>query len=128
MKSGIEELLARPWFQCAWILQEVASAHAATIVCGRKSVPAYVLALMPSLLELELNDHMRAVLDILPGRMRMESWWSERRDLHFLLWKFAGGQATYERDKVFALLGISSDACQSDVFPSDCTKSLEEVY
>ncbi|KAK3938481.1 ankyrin repeat-containing domain protein [Diplogelasinospora grovesii] len=125
--NGFRELLRRPWFQRVWIIQEVASARAATIVCGSKSVQGHIFALMPPLLGLEVDILTQAVLDIFPGPSRKNSWWSDRRDLHILLNKFATSQATEGRDKVFALLGISSDARKSGVFPPNCTRSLEEV-
>jgi hypothetical protein len=62
--EALQNLLERPWFQRVWILQEVASARAATVVCGFKSVPAYIFALMPFLLGLEVDSHAQAVLDI----------------------------------------------------------------
>ncbi|EEU42694.1 uncharacterized protein NECHADRAFT_84187 [Fusarium vanettenii 77-13-4] len=125
--EALQELFKRPWFQRIWILQEIASARAATIVCGSKSVPGYIFALMPSILGLEIDDHTQAILDIMPGKQRSQSWWSDRRDLHFLLKKFAACQATEARDKVLALLGISSDASSPEVFRPDCQKTLQGV-
>ena len=41
--------------------------------------------------------------------------------------KFRGSQATDKRDIIYALLGISSDACRSNVLLPDYTKSLQQV-
>lgn len=41
---ALEELLARPWFRRVWILQEVASAKSALVVCGAKYVSARTFA------------------------------------------------------------------------------------
>jgi ankyrin repeat protein len=125
--DSFRELLRRSWFQRVWVLQEVASARTAIIICGSKSVQAYIFALMPSLLGLEVDSHTQAILEIFPEQSRKRSWWSNRRDLHFLLKKFAGSLATDYRDKVFALLGISSDAYKAEVFPVHYTKSFDEV-
>ncbi|KAF4624739.1 hypothetical protein G7Y89_g13429 [Cudoniella acicularis] len=114
-RDGLKVLLRRSWFQRIWVLQEVANARVALVVCGRKSISAGTFALVPSMLQLPLDKHCQAVLDIMPGISRNESWWSEKRDLYTLLEKFGGSQATDPRDRIFALLGMSTDACQSKI-------------
>jgi hypothetical protein len=47
---------------------------------------------------------------IMPGPLRYSPWWAERRDLYTLLDKFRSSDATKPHDKIYALLGISSDA------------------
>jgi len=37
-REGMELLLRRPWFRRIWILQEIANARVATVLCGRKSI------------------------------------------------------------------------------------------
>jgi hypothetical protein len=110
--EGLQLLLRRDWFKRVWILQETANAHVAEIVCGRKSVLASVFARTPSLLKLRSypNDHCKSVLEIMPGPFRCSSWWAGKRDLYTLLKKFRSSDATEPRDKIYALLGISSDA------------------
>lgn len=118
--TALEELLARPWFKRVWILQEVASARSAVVVCGAKHVSARTFAQMPALLGLEkVNSHVQAVLDIMPGPLRQKSWFTSNRDLKTLLKKFSSAQAGDPRDRIYALLGISSDACSEKVIPPD---------
>jgi hypothetical protein len=88
----------------------------ARIVCGEFSCPAKTFALMPSLMGLEVDERTQAVLDIMP-RFHQKTWWSSKRDLHSLLIKFSHCQATIERDKIYALVGMSEDAHDRDVFP-----------
>lgn len=117
---ALEELLARPWFRRVWILQEVASARSAVVVCGAKQVPARTFAQMPALLGIEkVDSHVQAVLDIMPGPLRQKSWWTSNRDLSTLLRKFRFSQAGDPRDRIYALLGISSDAYSQKVIPPD---------
>lgn len=118
--EGLNDLLSRPWFKRVWILQEVASARSAEVVCGRSSVSARVFAIAPLLLDLIPDAHCQAVLDIFPGQTRVDSWWSESRDLRTLLLKFQACEASDKRDNVYALLGIATDTCD--------TKSLEPDY
>ncbi|KAF4625264.1 hypothetical protein G7Y89_g12907 [Cudoniella acicularis] len=61
----------------------------------------------------------------MPGFSRKESWWGQRRSLQTLLFKFHESQATYERDLIYALLDISSDAHSSSILVPDYTKSLQ---
>ena len=124
---GMVDILGRPWFRRVWILQEIANARVARIYCGRKSVSARVFAQFPSLLGVQTDSHCQAVLDVMPGYSRKESWWGRKRDLYTLLSKFRNSEATDERDIIYALLGISSDACQSNTLVPDYSRSLEEV-
>jgi hypothetical protein len=107
--AGLELLLERNWFKRVWILQEVANAKRATVYSGTKSVSARVFAIAPTLVNVHVEDHCQAVLDIMPGLSREFSWWSEKRDLGTLLLKFGASEATDQRDKIYAMFGISSE-------------------
>lgn len=125
--EGMELILMRSWFRRIWILQEIANARVATVLCGKKSVSARTFAQVPSIIELKSEPHCQAVLDIMPGLSREESWWRQNRNLYTLLVKFRESEATDERDIIYALLGISSDASQSNILFPDCGKSLQQV-
>jgi hypothetical protein len=107
--KGLELLLCREWFKRVWIIQETVNAQVAEIVCGKEFVSASTFARIPSLLKIDTNDHCKAILEIMPG-LRHSSWWVEKRNLHTLLDKFRDSDATEDHDKIYALLGISSDA------------------
>jgi hypothetical protein len=81
---------------------------------------------MPSLMKLDVEEHTQAVLDIMP-RIRQNTWWSSNRNLHVLLIKFADSQSFLVRDKIYALLGMSEDACSPERFYPCYLKSEEEV-
>lgn len=127
LRGGLFLLLKRPWFKRVWILQEIANAKKASILCGTKSIRAHTFALAPSLIGVKPQRHCRAVLDIMPGHLREETWWSENRDLYNLLLKFRESEASDPRDQVYALLGISSDAQDTGRLRPDYTKDLENV-
>lgn len=122
-----KSLLAKDWFKRVWVLQEVAKARAAKIVCGTKSVSARVFALMPPLLDIKPGYHSQSVLDIMPGPSRKHSWWTEKRDLYTLLHRFSGSQASDSRDLIYALLGIASDVLGAEALSPDYNRSEEEV-
>ena len=108
-RRGLRALLDRPWFKRIWILQEVANARRAMVMAGSRVVTARIFAIAPTLMGTAVRHHVQAVLDIMPGPSRNHSWWSQRRDLHTLLTKFRGSEASDPKDMIFALLGISSD-------------------
>lgn len=124
---GLQELLRRPWFRRIWILQEVANARIVTVVCGWKSIAARTFAPIPQVLQTTPESYVQAVLDIMPGSQRERSWVADRPELHTLLDKFRECDATQPEDKIFALLGISSDARISDVLRPDHSKTPRQI-
>jgi hypothetical protein len=126
-RVGMELLLKRSWFRRVWILQEVANASRATVCSGAKSVSARVSAVAPLLLGVHPEPHCQAVLDIMPGWSRESSWWSVRRDLRTLLLMFRNSDASDPRDKIYALLGMSSDCQDGHGMRVDYTKDEQQV-
>ena len=118
-RSALIDMLGRPWFQRVWVVQEAFSARRASIACGWNTIPAPVFVLMPGLLEVETDAHVQSVLDILPGYLRESSWRSEQPNLRTLLKKFRWSRAKDPRDKIYALLGIASDAGCEDILQPD---------
>ena len=126
-EHGFESLLQRPWFRRIWILQEVANSRDAVLACGTRTVSARVFALIPSVLTISIDQHTQAVLDLLPGLSREGSWWSQKPDLLTLINKFNSSEASDKRDMVYALLALSSDAHNTDLFRADYTISLQQT-
>ena len=126
-RAGMEMLLERSWFRRVWILQEVANANIAVVCTGTRSVSARIFALAPSLVGVQPEPHCQAVLDIMPGPSRKNSWWSQKRDLYTLLLKFNGSQAGDPRDMIYALLGISSNVGNTSNLNVDYTKTVQQV-
>lgn len=126
-QEGLKALLRRSWFKRVWIIQEVANARAATVMCGSQSVSARIFSLIPPLIGVIQNPHCQAILDIMPGPGRKHSWWSQNRTLHSLLLKFQASQASDQRDLIYALLGMSSVAYNSNSLVPNYEKSEEEV-
>ena len=82
---------------------------------------------MPSLLEITLDLHCQSIIDIMPGSPRNGLWWAKKRDLYIMLGKFCNSKATDPRDKIYALLGISSDTCGTGLLKADYGKDLQDV-
>lgn len=111
---GLQQLLNREWFTRVWILQEAAKARKAEVCCGNRSLSAETFVLAPSLLKQEPPPHCKPVLDIMAESTRAASWLAQAGDLRSLLRMFKASKATDERDKIFALLGMSSGTLDFD--------------
>jgi ankyrin repeat protein len=127
LRRGLQSIFDEQWFTRVWIIQEIANARSATIMCGRATVSSRIFAAMPSLVGMELDPHRQAILDIMPGPLRKHSWWAENRELRTLLLKFRWSKSSDPRDAIYALLGLSSDACDSRCLFPNYELSEEEV-
>lgn len=127
LDKGLQSLLHQSWFKRVWIIQETANAEVADIICGDKSVSASIFALMPPLLKIIPDPHCQPILDITPGPLRNNSWWVKKRDLYTILDKFRNSEATKPQDKIYALLGISSDVYSINILKADYNKDLEDI-
>lgn len=126
-RIGFSDLVARPWFDRVWIIQEVANARAARVACGAKSVLARTFTRFINYHGVKPNQHRQAILDLMLGHIQNNSRWTRKYDLHTLLLKFKGSKASDQRDKIYALLGISSDRSTMGFPVPDYEKSEVEV-
>ncbi|KAK0651010.1 ankyrin repeat-containing domain protein [Cercophora newfieldiana] len=126
-RNGLIEILKRPWFQRVWVLQEAFNAKRATILCGWNDVLTETFVVMPLLLSVEVEPHAQSVLDIMPGYLRRSSWRSQESNLQTLLRRFYKSEATDSRDKIYALLGIASDARDDGKLQADYAVPLPDA-
>jgi len=110
LRQALFDLFSRPWWKRVWVLQEVAKAKAAVVTCGALSISARIFALAPFIIGGTQTDRCEAVLQIMPGRSRKDSWFGQNHDLWTLMRKFPDSQASEPRDLVYVLAGISSDS------------------
>ncbi|KAK4454877.1 heterokaryon incompatibility protein-domain-containing protein [Podospora aff. communis PSN243] len=126
-RDALGEIFARAWFRRVWILQEVFCAKRASVICGRKTVPTETFVMMPRLMSINPGIHVQSVLDIMLGCLRRHSWRSQEPDLQTLLRRFRASEATDPRDKIYALLGISSDILANGALRPDYSVPLKQV-
>ncbi|KAF3037751.1 hypothetical protein E8E11_003397 [Didymella keratinophila] len=124
--QGLPELFNRPWFERVWIIQEVANARRAKVTCDAKSVSARIFALSPTWVLTEPSPHCQAILDVMPGPTRNSSWWMQDHNFYTLL-IVRESQASDPRDRIYALLDISSNVSTTDILRPDCEMSEVEV-
>ncbi|KAK6605133.1 ankyrin repeat-containing protein [Botrytis cinerea] len=140
-QQNILNLLQNPWFQRIWVLQEVAAARNIAIMCGSVTIDGYVFCLgvkslklfytaspelqtLPSVIYLIERAGFRPKLKTdLPERFSLKI-----RSLAELIDMFHTRQATDSRDKVYALLGMSSDDPENAGLQPDYETSWEEIF
>ncbi|KAK3334841.1 heterokaryon incompatibility protein-domain-containing protein, partial [Neurospora tetraspora] len=122
-KAGILALLQRPWFQRIWVLQDVAAARHILIKCGSAEVDGFAFCSGLNALNLfnELRADLRArilsVTYLIRGAIfrpkyatsQSDNFSLDIRPLGELIEMYHTREATDRRDKVYALLGMSSD-------------------
>jgi hypothetical protein len=127
--TQVSTLIQRRWFQRIWVLQEVAAAREVLIKCGPAEISGLAFWLGLESLSRSghgdisrLRDSIRPVADLIKGGgfRRQGMSVSGRftlgiRPLGELVDMYRTHQATDRRDKIFALLGMSSD---HQIFPA----------
>ncbi|KAH6701346.1 heterokaryon incompatibility protein-domain-containing protein, partial [Leptodontidium sp. MPI-SDFR-AT-0119] len=121
-KQAILKLLEQQWFQRIWVLQEVAAARHVVMMCGSSQIDGYAFCL--GLKSLSLSYTASPNLQTLPSVVYLmeraglrskhtsslpEMFSLNIRSLAELIDMFHARKATDTRDKVYALLGMSSD-------------------
>ncbi|RYP28112.1 hypothetical protein DL767_007369 [Monosporascus sp. MG133] len=116
-REAVLALLKRPWFRRIWVLQEVAAARHLRIICGSTEIDGYAFHLglesypglrnpIRPMTNLIKHSIFRPKYRIDPsGRVSLGI-----RPLSELIDMYHTYEATERHDKVFALLGMSSDA------------------
>ncbi|KAL7917945.1 heterokaryon incompatibility domain-containing protein [Trichoderma austrokoningii] len=117
--QAILTILRRPWFRRIWVLQEIAAAQNIVVMCGPTRIDGYAFCLgLPSLLSYaDIPDHIRSVTYLMRGsifrpkyRINISGDVSlDIRPLGELIDMYHAHEATERHDKIFALLGMSSD-------------------
>ena len=136
---SVSALLSRPWFGRMWVLQEYTLARSAKVVCGKDMMLWEELSRFISLMEAErgrwfylfksnqlegvsanfLRERLRymlAIKQIFEARNRVELM----ENLMYSRWF----QATDPRDKIYAVLGLSTKV---DI-TVDYTKEVQDVF
>ncbi|KAI0163271.1 heterokaryon incompatibility protein-domain-containing protein [Pestalotiopsis sp. NC0098] len=109
IRNSVESTLEAPWFRRVWIIQEVANARRASIYSGGASFRVAGFVHLVRYLDIEIEDHQTAILEMMPKKRRSQSPWSHQQDLLSLLRRFRHAEATQNHDKIFALLGMCMD-------------------
>ncbi|KAK8084017.1 hypothetical protein PG996_002798 [Apiospora saccharicola] len=123
-KEKGHQLTNRRWFRRIWIIQEVGMAERAKVICGRRSIGSNTFSLIPSLMGVKMDFLVHAVLEMMPGWLRLQSPSSQDRRLITLLRRFKDSESSLQQDRVYALIGLASDTLD---FPVDYDISFQQL-
>ena len=133
------DIVLRPYFSRLWIVQEVIVSRNPLAMCGKRSL---ALDMIPSILSVILDQKIPMIPFasrrwISPtqenvamlGRFRRERNHSGPLDLKYWLRAYAGThQCKRAKDRVFALIGVSTNGQDSAFQSLDYTESANEIY
>ncbi|KAH6639674.1 heterokaryon incompatibility protein-domain-containing protein [Boeremia exigua] len=146
--DAIVALLGRSWFRRAWVVQEAAVARVVSVTCGDAETTGAIFASGMELAFSLLRDKFKQHEAIPPVLMFMDQsngafpLLQKLADLHTtsiipsfnvlplgdLLRLFQNHEATDKRDKIYALLGLSSDNDVSPDLRPDYTKGWMTLF
>ncbi|KAK0646815.1 heterokaryon incompatibility protein-domain-containing protein [Cercophora newfieldiana] len=134
--DGVNQILKRPWFQRAWIAQELVLSSTATMLCGKRLEVEWdrffqALTLLGREESITRSEKLKETLRLAGsayalGTTRKRIRNNTRYSLLELFELFSHTKATIEVDKLFALLGLAHDG-GNQTFSPDYDSSLEEV-
>ncbi|KAH6692764.1 heterokaryon incompatibility protein-domain-containing protein, partial [Leptodontidium sp. MPI-SDFR-AT-0119] len=127
-ETVVSNLLKRQWFQRIWVLQEVAAARHVIVAMQKSQQLSYTaFPAFHSLLSLT-NLIERAGLRSKHTPTLLQPYSLRISSLAELVDMFRSRQASNPRDKVYALLGMSSDDPGTAVLQPDYNISWEELF
>jgi len=126
--EGLQDILSRPYFQRAWIVQDAFYARAMVLHCGSKAVSSKTIIRAVELLSVKIDPLSQNILDLMPGsKSRREGQASSKIQLWDLLQMFRHAKTTDPRDKIYAVLGMVDFSHSKSVILPDYTMSQEEL-
>lgn len=132
VRSGIMDIYQREWWERIWILQEVGLSKGVVVHCGYYEMTlvslesfgkfaGYTFIDRPEVFEtagdegVQMIDLKELPLTVLNLRDDLEDNYQSR--LHILLNSTKNQRATDPRDKIYGLLGLSSDFRSGGIYP-----------
>ncbi|KAI0103961.1 heterokaryon incompatibility protein-domain-containing protein [Nemania sp. FL0031] len=137
--SEIYDLLGNGWFQRSWTVQEILSARDALVVCGWESISWDIFS--DAIMYVSEQEKMAPLIQHFgPHRRDFDELYSLQKASEFLrepheahrqllelLTRFCGRYATDKRDKIYAFLGLVTNAEELGI-TTDYRISVEELY
>lgn len=124
--KGFQDILSRPWFQRAWVLQDAFYAQAMVLHCGSKSVSSKTMIRASKLIPYKIDFLSQQVLNLMPGSRRDDQATSKIQ-LYDLLQRFRHAKATEQKDKIYALLGMVDFENSKSIILPDYSMSQKDL-
>ncbi|KAF5632292.1 het-domain protein [Fusarium tjaetaba] len=136
--ESIAALLKRTWFRRIWVLQEVAAAQHVLIVCGASQIDGYAfcLGLAPYIDASEGFEPVSSIEYLIRGSIFRPKYTKTDsglitlgiRSLGELMDMYHAHEATEPLDKVFALLGMSTDGSSASELKPNYSISWDVLF
>jgi heterokaryon incompatibility protein (HET) len=130
-----QDLLRRPWWKRMWVIQEIASARQARILCGSRLFHWHKLWCATRVawdhgLDIFQSDDGYNLFWTVENKSeyRFRRHFGEPRPLQELLINNISSSAKDPRDMIFSLLGIVTDVEDAPELRADYSLSVETVY
>lgn len=134
--SSVKALFALPYFHRAWIVQEVVAAPNVQVICGEWVIDWTDLygALESVDRQVQIAEYEEKIGDLRASwepftKLAVQREWETRQHrwtLLMLLEHFRHAESTLSRDRLFALVGLSSDGNEPD-FEPDYNSSFPDI-
>lgn len=129
------QFLEKPWFDRVWIVQEAAVAKRLRVICGAHEMDGKCLTqihdtLLPRIRGTRLKARLATLATFFSfiARNDAQQQSPQRPELLSLLHSFRSWKASDPRDKVYALLGLSSDGPKATQLKPDYNLPVENLY
>ncbi|PWW76860.1 HET-domain-containing protein [Tuber magnatum] len=137
--NAIVDTFTRSYFTRTWIIQEILVSKKATVICGSHQIDWVLFHQAANYLvqrefRLDREPAPRTLFLVALIRRNEKRYKEAQLNLRTLLRHFRYSQATDIRDKVYAMLGISSQVGRSSAehgvkpLQADYRKAVEDVY
>ncbi|OOF94228.1 hypothetical protein ASPCADRAFT_208753 [Aspergillus carbonarius ITEM 5010] len=130
-------LLQRTWFRRIWVLQEVGLARSILVVCGSAKLSGYTFVLGLQRMDLPYKDHpgleglVTSVFGLIKGSIFRSEYHAHspgNLSIDELIDRYHTHEATWSHDKVYALLGMSSDNPDTPALEPNYELSWDRVF
>ncbi|KAJ1329649.1 HET domain-containing protein [Microdochium nivale] len=105
-RNAVDDLFSRPYWERAWIVQEVSHPVDGTVYCGDWAVSCDIFILALWLFQVTPSSHVSQIIGTMPTRFREALYHGGDHDLHSVLLRYREAKASDERDRIYALLGL----------------------
>ncbi|KAH8682947.1 heterokaryon incompatibility protein-domain-containing protein [Tricladium varicosporioides] len=126
--EAFRNIFQRPYFRRMWIVQEVVLGSKCRVYCGSYAMEWNDMARAALCFKTDTTDHFEAlgVVQIIRG-LKKRIAYGEDRSLLYLLSQTYDLQCANPRDKVYGLLGLTSDTHKGEITP-DYNQTCQQIY
>jgi hypothetical protein len=124
--EGLRDILSRPWFQRALVVQDIFNARTTVVYCGPKAVSSRTLAHVSEVFKGQIDSLLEAFLELM-AQSGEHAPSAAKFQLYDVLQKFKQAKTSDSRDKVYALLSLIDDSLSKVKIVPDYSISQKDL-